>query len=414
MRKIELNKKRIAALLASGVMMTFTGCSKSDDNNPKIINQYNLSDTFVVTRSDDTADIAKKIYVTGCKDHNHYRSRITDEIYSTNKCDVNETCYTFFPAASAGTMAHYSQLSSKDISYYLTTDEKLKIKNEEFTKEDEEVAIKRIFEEILKQQEESQEEQTTESAEEVETIEEIASSSESDITYDLSELYISKVTNPAGDGEEKYYIFKEMDENDENYTKDCYKEYHGEFFVVPSYSLSAQKVNTPNCVIAKSIGHLSYWLETNQGQTLDAFIDKQTQQVTEKQLEDILNVMNGNYIDLSKTYISKTTTPTDSEEKYYIFEEVDYCKDAYKAYNDGFYVVPKDSQSAKFYYYNPEDWNPLFIITDSVEEIGPYLTEEEIQAVKEQKGYLTKSQLESILNRIRDNNKFKDENKNWK
>lgn len=304
MKKLKFNKKRLTALLLAGNMLLCSGCGKNEKKDEcKVINPYSLSETLVVTRSDDTVDIARKVYIDESifalryehKDHEHYKSLITEDIYSTNECDIDKATYAIFPIVSAGTMIHYSQLNSKNISYYLTEDELLKIKNGEFTKNDEDNVLKRIMENNI-ELENSIADELVEPVEE--TTENIADTTESQIvdvnedvkTYELKKLYVSETSSPFNDSTMPY-IFLQMD-----YTQKYYREYHGEFFTVEKDSDSARwgyennfQDWNPEFVISNSIEPLSMYL------TEEEMKNSKAGQLTELQLDGILDRIRSDY-----------------------------------------------------------------------------------------------------------------------
>lgn len=330
MKNLKFDKKRLTALLLAGNMLLFSGCGKSEEEEEcKVITSYNLPKTLVVTRSDDTVDIAKKIYINESsfaleyehKDHDHYKSLITGEIYSTNECDIDKAAYTICPAVSAGTMAHYSQLNSKSVSYYLTDEELIKIKNGEFTRNDEDNVLKRILEsnvkvdhvtesEPLESVEEATESEPLEPVEE--TTKNVTDTTDKEVveinanvkTYDLKELYVSETSSPFNDSTIPY-IFWQMD-----YDPEYYREYHGEFFTVDknSYSASYAYENNfqdwnPEFVISDSIVPLSMYLTEEEMKSSEAG------QLTELQLDGILDRIRSEYKQqLSEKGYSKSLT----------------------------------------------------------------------------------------------------------
>ena len=310
MKNLKFNKKRLTALLLAGNMVLFSGCGKMEEKDEcKIITPYTLSDTLVVTRPDATLDIAKEVYINESmfalqyehKDHNHYKSLISGDIYSTNECNIDEASYAYFPIISAGKMIHYSQLSSKNISDYLTEEELLKIKNNEFTKTDEDNAIKRILESAVELEKSTEnipdlvdndivENQADDIVEN--QADDIVENQVNDInedvkTYDLEKLYVSETLSPFSESILPY-IFLQTD-----YNLDYYKEYHGNFYLVDKDSLAAYDNNfqdwNQEFFISSSIKPLSDYL------TEEEIKNSKNGQLTELQLDSILAKIRNDY-----------------------------------------------------------------------------------------------------------------------
>lgn len=142
--KLKLDKntsKRIVALALATTMTTgaLSGC-KSKDN---LLDGTILENTRVITFEDGHIDIAEntrvKTNVDGNFDiasehnHNHYKSIITNECFSTSDCNLKAIDYK------------YEITSDESIVAYLTPEEIVKFATEEITNEDIKNIILRIF-----------------------------------------------------------------------------------------------------------------------------------------------------------------------------------------------------------------------------------------------------------------------------
>lgn len=137
--KLKLDKntsKRIVALALATTMTTgaLSGC-KSKDN---LLDGTILENTRVITFEDGHIDIASEnshnyTFRLSEHNHNHYKSIITNERFSTSDCNLTAIDYK------------YEITSDESIVAYLTPEEIVKFATEEITNEDIKNIILRIF-----------------------------------------------------------------------------------------------------------------------------------------------------------------------------------------------------------------------------------------------------------------------------
>lgn len=136
--KLDKNKsKKIVALALATTITTgvLSGCnSKSKDN---LLDGTILENTRVITFEDGHIDIATEIngrYLDlKSKEHNHYKSIITNEEFAPLECESSSIYYK------------YEITTDESIVAYLTPEEIVKFTNEEVTSEDVKNILLRIF-----------------------------------------------------------------------------------------------------------------------------------------------------------------------------------------------------------------------------------------------------------------------------